>query len=78
MRQESPGVAANAATTVSRRVLKAALRAARKPWSPFSASTAAAWLIEAGFEVLCDWIIAIALINGSGPPAKPMRQPVMA
>ena len=23
----------------------------------------------AGFEVDCDWIIAIALINGSGPPA---------
>ena len=29
---------------------------------------AAAWLIELGFEVDCDCSLAIALINGTGPP----------
>ena len=33
-----------------------------KPWLPFNASTAAAWLIDEGFEVDWDWIFLIALI----------------
>ncbi|GIS65762.1 MAG: hypothetical protein CM1200mP4_1100 [Rhodospirillaceae bacterium] len=28
--------------------------------------------------MLCDWIFAIALIRLGGPPAKPIRQPVIA
>jgi hypothetical protein len=48
-----------------------------KSFGPLSASTAAHCDTAAGFEVDCDWIIAIALIKGSGPPAKPMRHPVM-
>jgi hypothetical protein len=45
---------------------------------PFSASTAAAWLIEDGLVV--DWLcsLSIALMSGTGAPAKPMRQPVIA
>ena len=33
------------------------------------ASTAAAWLIEHGFDVLCDCSTAMALISATGPPA---------
>ncbi len=38
-----------------------------KSCGPFNASTAAYWLTEQGFDVLCDWIVAIALISGTGP-----------
>ncbi len=48
-----------------------------KPEGPVSASTAAAWLIDEGFEVLWDWTLEMALISSAGPPAKPIRQPVM-
>jgi hypothetical protein len=34
--------------------------------------------MEQGLDVLCDWILAIALMMGLGPPAKPIRQPVIA
>jgi hypothetical protein len=40
-----------------------------KSCGPLSASTAAHCETAAGFEVDCDWIVAIALIKGSGPPA---------
>ena len=36
---------------------------------PFSASTAAHWLIEQGFDVDCDWILRIAPISSVGPAA---------
>ena len=39
--------------------------------------TAAAWLIELGLDVLWDWSVCIAPISHAGPPAKPMRQPVI-
>ena len=45
---------------------------------PFSASTAAHWLMLQGLDVDCDWILRIAPISFSGPAAYPMRQPVMA
>ena len=40
--------------------------------------TAAAWAIEQGLEV--DWLssLRMSVISASGPPAKPIRQPVMA
>ena len=49
-----------------------------KSCGPVSAASAAAWLIEEVFEV--DWLCSLssALISAVGPPAKPMRQPVMA
>ncbi len=36
---------------------------------PFRASTAAAWLIDDGFEVDWDWIFLIAEIISFGPAA---------
>ena len=41
-------------------------------------TVAAACAIEQGLLVDCDWSLAIALISHGGPPAKPMRQPVIA
>ena len=34
-------------------------------------------MIEEGLVVLWDCTLAMALISSAGPPAKPMRQPVM-
>ncbi len=45
---------------------------------PFSASTAAAWLMRTVLDVLWLCSLSIALISDLGAPAKPMRQPVMA
>jgi hypothetical protein len=38
-----------------------------KSCGPFSAATAAAWLIEHVCVVDCDWIMFIAAISGFGP-----------
>ena len=38
-------------------------------FTSFSASTEAHCAIDDGFEVDCDWIVAIALISSAGPPA---------
>ena len=65
----SPGAWLSSPTMRSRRCAKTALRSGRKPCGPFSAATAAAWLIEQGFEVLCDCTLPIALISSAGPPA---------
>ena len=43
-----------------------------------SAATAAAWAIEQGLLVDCDWSLPIALISQVAPAAKPIRQPVIA
>ena len=75
--QLNPGHLLSAAATRSRRTLKTALWAAMKSCGPDKASTAAAWLTDEGLEVLCDCTFAMALMSGAGPPAKPMRQPVM-
>jgi hypothetical protein len=40
-----------------------------KSCGPLSASTAAHCAIDDGFEVDCDWMVAIALMSCSGPPA---------
>ena len=56
-------------TTRSRRSLNTLLCFGMKSCGPLSASTAAHCDTAAGFEVDCDWIIAIALISVSGPPA---------
>ena len=56
-------------TTRSRRSLKILLCLAMKSCGPLSASTAAHCDTAAGLVVDCDWTIAMALINGSGPPA---------
>src|ERR1700675_627495 len=61
-------------TQRSRRSLKIKLCLGIKSFGPLSASTAAHCDTAAGFDVDCDWIAAIALIRGSGPPAKPIRQ----
>ena len=45
---------------------------------PFSASTAAAWLMLLVPLVLWLCSLSIALISGSGAPANPMRNPVIA
>ena len=64
-------------TTRSRRSLKIALL--RAIWSrlPFNAATAAHWLIVEAQLVLYEVIMLMASINSTGPPANPMRQPVM-
>ena len=49
-----------------------------KSWVPFKASTAAHCEMEVALVADCDCSLAIALISKDGPPAKPMRQPVMA
>jgi len=49
--------------------LKILLCLAMKSCGPLSASTAAHWATAVGFDVDCDWIIAMVLINSSGPPA---------
>ena len=46
--------------------------------SPLSAATAAAWLTEDGFEVDWDWTMPMPRISSFGPPANPIRQPVIA
>ena len=56
-------------TQRSRRSLKILLCFGMKSCGPLSASTAAHCDTAAGFEVDCDWIIAMVLISGSGPPA---------
>ena len=56
-------------TQRSRRSLKILLCLGMKSCGPSSASTAAHCATAVGFEVDCDWSIAIALISGSGPPA---------
>ena len=56
-------------TTKSLLSLKALDLLLIKLWLPFKASTAAAWLIEDGFDVDCDWILPIALIISFGPAA---------
>ena len=47
--------------------MKTFARSGMKSCGPFSASTAAYWLIEVGFDVywLCTFVIA--LMSGSGP-----------
>jgi uncharacterized membrane protein (GlpM family) len=72
-----PGARFSISTTRSRRCLKLALCFGMKSLGPLSASTDAAWLIEHAFDVDCDWMVVIALISSVGPPAKPIRQPVM-
>ena len=42
-----------------------------------SAAVAAACAIEHGLDVDCDCNLDIALISHAGPPAKPIRQPVI-
>ena len=49
--------------------MKILLCLAMKSCGPLSASTDAHCDTAAGFEVDCDCTMAIALINGSGPPA---------
>ena len=63
---------------MSRLALKVSARSIMKSCGPSSAASAAAWLIEHGLDVLCDCTLAIALIKALGPPAKPIRHPVMA
>ncbi len=48
-----------------------------KSCGPFSAATAAAWLIDDVCVVDCDWIMFMAAISGCGPAPQPTRQPVM-
>ena len=72
-----PSILFNRSISMSRRSLKASARGAMKSCVPLSAAFAAAWAIEFGFEVLCDCKLVIALMSGAGPPAKPMRQPVI-
>ena len=56
-------------TTRSRRVSNAALRSGMKSWVPFSASTAAHWLMLAGLDVVWLATFRIRSISGLGPPA---------
>jgi hypothetical protein len=56
-------------TTRSRRCLKTLLCSAMKSCGPVSASSAAYCEIDDGFDVDCDWMVAIALISSAGPPA---------
>src|SRR5258705_11726316 len=64
-------------TARSRRSLNILLFMGMKSCGPLRASTEAHCEIDDGFEVDCDWMVAIALISSAGPPAEPMRQPVM-
>ena len=68
----------SAFTTMSRRRLNASLFDWMKSFGPFSPSTAAAWLIVQVALVDCDCNFDICEISAFGPPAKPMRQPVIA
>ena len=54
-------------TTRSRRPWNSVWKPGMKSWGPFSASTAAHWLIDEA--LVADWLcsLAIALISGSGP-----------
>ncbi|MNT81060.1 hypothetical protein D3C72_2206110 [compost metagenome] len=54
------------------------VRAAMKSCGPDNASCAAAWLIDDGFDVLCDCSLVMALISAAGAAPYPMRQPVIA
>jgi len=56
-------------TTRSRRSLNILLFTGMKSCGPLRASTDAHCEIDDGFEVDCDWIVAIALISSAGPPA---------
>ncbi len=56
-------------TTRSRRCLKIATFFGMKSVGPFRAATAAAWLIELAFDVLCDCTVIMALISSCGPAA---------
>jgi hypothetical protein len=40
-----------------------------KDWSPCSAASVAACEMEQGFDVLCDWILAISLMTRASPAA---------
>ena len=53
----------------SRRTSNSAHRWRTISCGPFSAATAAAWLMELGLAVLCDCILPIALMSSAGPPA---------
>jgi hypothetical protein len=64
-----PSMAFSISTTRSRRRLNTALLAAMKSCGPFSASTAAHWLIEQGLEVDCDWILRMAADQRLRPAA---------
>ena len=68
-RQVMPGQALSKPTMRSRRRLKTSAFLGMKSCGPFSASTAAAWLMEAVWVTDCDWIMLMALINGSAPAA---------
>ena len=54
---------------MSRRSLNTWALRGMKSCGPFSASTAAAWLIELVWVTDCDWIMLMALISAGGPPA---------
>ncbi|MNN44537.1 hypothetical protein D3C81_1588310 [compost metagenome] len=58
----------SAVTTASRRDWNTRLRSAMKSCGPVSASSAAAWLIDDGFDVLCDCSLTIVLTSAAGAP----------
>ena len=60
-----PSISFNAFTTKSLLSLKESAIFFIKSCVPLSASTDAAWLIDEGLVVDCDWIFAIALTTVS-------------
>src|ERR1051325_2472644 len=62
--------------TRSRRSLKILLCFGMKSFGPLSASTDAHCDTAEGFEVDCDWIIAIAVTGVPGPWPRPAAPPL--
>ncbi|MNI58399.1 hypothetical protein D3C73_1135110 [compost metagenome] len=65
-------------TAASRRLRYTSTLSRTKDWSPFSAATAAAWLMDDGHDDVWDCSLFMAAIRGAGPTPYPSRQPVIA
>ena len=76
--QDTPFILFRRSTMYFLRLSNSVFITGRKSWGPRSASQAAFWEMDAGFEVLWLWMLAMAVITSLGPAAKPMRQPVIA
>src|SRR5689334_4477378 len=73
----TPGIWRRRSMTKSRRFRYSASINGIESWGPRTASTAAFWAIDVGFDVLWLCSLPIALTTGAGPSANPIRQPVI-
>src|SRR6516162_466180 len=78
MTHDTPGSALSPRTMRWRRRSNSPAILATSSWAPASASTAAHWATDDGFDVTWLWTSVIARMRSRGLAAKPIRHPVIA